>query len=103
MSEAVEMMEEFENDGFSIDDDRGAEYALKRIRETQEEVDTFRKYYEDSITKMQNRADGIRAFYEAHLEKYFEKVPHKATKTQESYELLSGKIHLLLQKIRKAY
>lgn len=92
MSEMVEMIEQYEDDGFSINDDRGAEYALKRIRETQAEVDKFKDYYAESIAKMQERADGIRAFYEAHLERYFGKVPHKTSKTQESYELPSGKL-----------
>ena len=93
----VEEIEVYEDEGFHIEDDRGAEYALKRIRETQEEVDKFKAYYDASIKKMQSRADGIRNYYESHLRKYFENVPHKATKTQESYELPSAKLVLKAQ------
>ena len=46
---------------------------------------------------MQKRADGINAFYTAHLERYFGKVPHKETKTTESYELPSAKLVLKYQ------
>ena len=91
MSEVVELIE-YENDGFSIKDDRDAEYALKRIRETQEEVDKFRKYYDEQIQRMQERADGVREYYMYHLHAYFDGVPHKTTKTQESYELPSAKL-----------
>ena len=97
MSEIVnevvnEVVEQYEDEGFSITDDRGAEYALKRIRETQAEVDKFRKHYDESIRKMQERADGIREYYLGHLERYFDGVPHKSTKTTESYELPSAKL-----------
>ena len=33
--EDIEIVEMYEDCGYSIEDDRGAEYALKRIRETQ--------------------------------------------------------------------
>ena len=93
MSEAVvNDIEIFEADGYSIEDDHDAEYAIKRIRESQEEVDKFREYYAEQIRRMQERADGIRGFYAGHLERYFEKVPHKETKTTESYELPSAKL-----------
>ena len=92
MGEEFSPVEMYENDGYSIKDDRGAEYALKRIRETQAEVDKFREYYDLQIQKMQERADGIRGFYLGHLYKYFQSVPHKSTKTQESYELPSAKL-----------
>lgn len=92
MSEVLETIEEYEDNGFSICDDRGAEYALRRIRETQAEVDKFKEYYDEQIRKMQERADGIKGFYTKHLYHYFETVPHKATKTQESYELPSAKL-----------
>lgn len=100
MSEVLnveEIVEQYEDDGFSINDDRGAEYALKRIRETQVEVDSFRAYYDEQIRKMQERADGIRCFYMAHLERYFNGVPHKSTKTTETYELPSAKLVLKAQ------
>ena len=95
MSEVIElneMIEQYEEDGYSIKDDRGAEYALKRIRDTQAEVDKFRAYYDEQIAKMQERADGISAFYTGHLQRYFNKVPHKVTKTSESYELPTAKL-----------
>jgi len=100
MSEVVkeiDVVEQYEDEGFSIKDDRGAEYALKRIRETQAEVDVFRVYYDEQIRRMQERADGIRSFYTGHLERYFNGVPHKSTKTTESYELPSAKLVLKQQ------
>ena len=92
MSEVIELVDEFEDKEFQIRNDRDAEYALKRIRETQAEVDKFREYYDEQIRKMQERADGIRGYYTAHLHAYFDNVPHKVSKTQESYELPSAKL-----------
>ena len=97
MSEIAEIVD-YEEDGFSIKDDRSAEYALKRIRETQEEVEKFREYYDAQIRKMQERADGIKGFYMGHLQKYFNGVPHKTTKTQESYDLPSARLVFKQQK-----
>ena len=95
MSEVVELNEfdeQYEDDGYSIKDDRGAEYALKRIKNAQAEVDKFRAYYDEQIANMQKRADAISAFYMAHLQRYFDRVPHKSTKTTETYELPTAKL-----------
>lgn len=81
-----ELVEQYEFDGYEIKDDFMAEKAARRIKETQAEVDRMRAHYEEQISKMQERADGIRAFYMGHLERYYGKVPHKETKTQTSYD-----------------
>lgn len=104
MSEVVEqevlqeeMQEQFEFDGFSIEDDRKAEYAFKRMQETQAEVDAFRAYYAEQIDGMQKRADAIKEFYMGHLQRYFSHVPHKKTNTQESYKCPSFTMTLKAQ------
>jgi Bacteriophage Mu Gam like protein. len=83
--------------GFVIDDDEKAEWALAKIREERAEAqriinvcETMIQKYEEKIQAVKNRLPQRTAFLESKLMEYFEKVPHKKTKTMEKYELPSG-------------
>lgn len=78
--------------GFRVTDDSSAEWCLKKIKEAKADVQRWSEFYADQMKKVKESADSSIAYFEAKLEEYFESVPHKATKTQESYILPSGKL-----------
>lgn len=86
---------------FCIDDDQKAEWALRLIREERAEVQRLKdvckaqiEAYEQSIRQYDERLERRTGRLKDMLAQYFSKVPHKATKTRESYELPSGKLVL---------
>lgn len=87
------MSEMLEQDtGFRVTDDASAEWCLKKIMEAKADVQRWSEFYAEQMKKIKDCADSTIAYFEAKLEEYFESVPHKATKTQESYTLPSGKL-----------
>lgn len=86
-----------ESCGFVVDSDEKAEWCLRRIRWATREKERWKKFYQEQCRKMEQCNDMIIAFMEGKLRAYFASVPHKATKTQESYTLPSGK---LVQKVQ---
>jgi len=89
MSEAKEIVLE---EHFVIEDDQQAEWAMEQIRNAQEEKAKWKAFYEDRYQKVEATCDLTIANMESMLQSYFEKVPHKVTKTQENYALPSGKL-----------
>lgn len=86
---------------FVIDSDSKADWAVCKIREAQEERDRLLALVEEKRTELKERCEAINAKYEAEtsgllsmLQSYMETVPRRKTKTQESYQLLSGKLVL---------
>lgn len=85
--------------GFVIDSDEKADWALRKISEDQQEFERIKAIAESQIMELQMRIEQERAkvesktsFLKGCLRSYFETVPHKSTKTQESYRLLSGSL-----------
>ena len=87
-----EIPEDGQDDGFVIDNDQKAEWAMKKIREAQEEKEKWKAYYDEQLQKVNAQSDRTIEFMQLHLERYFRTVPHKVSKTQESYALPSGKL-----------
>ena len=81
-----------ENDRFTVRDDRDAEWCLKNIREAEQDKERWKKHYEAQLEKVNAEANNRIEYFKARLEEYFASVPHKATKTQESYSLPGGKL-----------
>ena len=81
-----------ENDSFTVKDDQAAEWCLKNIHEAQQDKERWKKHYEQQLEKVNAEADNRIAYFTARLEEYFARVPHKATKTTESYSLPGGKL-----------
>ena len=86
-----------ENDGMPdvcVLDDESAEYMLKRIREANEQYQKMEDWYELQKAKAAAVRDRTVAWAERNLRAYFDMVPAKRTKTQQSYELPGGKLIL---------
>lgn len=83
---------------FTVDDDQKAEWCLDKIREANDEKEKWTAFYMDRLKKICDQCDAKIAFMQEKLKPYFAMVPHKVTKTQESYALPSGKLVLKEQK-----
>lgn len=77
---------------FCVTNDKSAEWCIRKIREAQAEKQRWRDYYAEQQRKIDQEADGTISYFEALLADYFDSVPHKRTKTQESYQLPGGKL-----------
>lgn len=96
LEEVLEQPED-EQKGFSINDDAVADWAVKKIAEEQAEVERLKALAEQQIAEInlkvkhvEEQAERKARFLNGCLRQYFGTVPHKETKTQESYKLLSG-------------
>lgn len=83
--------------GFVVDTDAKAEWALQKIREARADRDRWVSWYEDKIAEIKEQTDFDTMNLERLLMDYFATVPHKVTKTQESYKLPGGKLVLKTQ------
>lgn len=86
-----------ETEGFVIDTDAKAGWALDKIREARADRDRWVKWYEDKIKEITEQTDFNTLTLERMLAEYFASVPHKKTKTQESYALPGGKLVMKTQ------
>ena len=93
MSEAIERENIVDaDDGFLIDTDAKAAWALRKIREARADRDMWVQWYKQKIAEIEAATDANTANLENMLRAYFDTVPHKKTKTQESYPLKDGKL-----------
>lgn len=90
MSEIPVLMDE--HDGFHVTDDSTAEWCLRKIKEAKADQEKWRQHYAEQMKKVEETTGKTVAYFESALEDYFSRVPHKATKTQESYTLPSGRL-----------
>ena len=88
MSEAI--MEN--NEGFVIDTDAKAAWALRKIKEARADRDRFVDWYKAKIKEIEEQTDFNTMNLERMLAEYFATVPHKVTKTQETYSMPEGKL-----------
>lgn len=95
---------EQEKPEWRIKTDLDADWALDKIREEQAEYHRFEmvvnekiEQLEASLQKKKEQSDRSVDFFTAKLKEYFDTVPHKTTKTQETYGLPSGKLVLKKQ------
>ena len=86
-----------EDEGFVIDTDAKAGWALDKIREARADRDRWVEWYKAQIEKITAQTDFDTMNLERMLADYFATVPHKQTKTQESYALPGGKLVLKTQ------
>ena len=77
---------------FVVDDDQKAEWCIGKIREAQAEKEKWKNFYVSRLEKVYSEQDATIERMRYYLEQYFNKVPHKETKTQQSYELPSAKL-----------
>ena len=86
-------------EGFAINDDKTAEWALKKIKAAQAEHDRLmdlvtaeRDELNEKALELDRRLESETGYLKALLYNYFETVEKKETKTQQSYKLLSGSL-----------
>ena len=91
------MSELLEHEAFVIDTDAKAEWALAKIREARADRDRWIEWYQKKIQEITEQTDFNTMNLERMLFEYFATVPHKVTKTQESYSLPGGKLILKTQ------
>lgn len=84
---------------FTIDSDEMAEWALKKVLAAKKEkerltalVDAERESLDRAQENIDKRYESDTSYLLFKLGEYFKTVEHKETKTQESYQLLSGKL-----------
>lgn len=90
-----------EKDTFVIDNDSKAEWALNVIKAEKADMERLIAVCQEKIAEYQQKIENFKRQYENRtsylrslLAQYFNNVPHKKTKTQESYQLPSGKLIL---------
>ena len=86
-----------QEEGFLINNDKLAEWALKKLSEEKAESQrmvniclTFIGDYQFKIEQYNKTLESKTAYLKEQLRQYFESVPHKESKTQETYKLPSG-------------
>lgn len=84
---------------FTIDSDEKAEWALKKVLAAKKEKERLTALIDAERARLDSAQEGVDKRYENDtsyllfkLGEYFKTVEHKETKTQESYQLLSGKL-----------
>lgn len=97
MSELVREENFVEPEGFTIDTDAKAKWALEKIKEARTDCDIWVTWYTKKIEEIKAQTEYNTANLERLLMDYFDTVPHKLTKTQESYSLPGGKLILKKQ------
>lgn len=91
------MTEAINNETFVIDTDAKALWALQKIKEARADRDTWVAWYQQKIKEITEQTDFDTMNLERMLGEFFQTVPHKKTKTQESYSLPGGKLILKTQ------
>jgi hypothetical protein len=91
-------------EGFMIDTDNKAEWALQKISEERADAERYIRVckemiseYEHKIRQKEEKLEKNTSFLRQGLQSYFTMVPHKKTKTQETYSLPSGKLKIKYQ------
>ncbi len=97
--EYTEIEETEVNEQFEINDDSTAEWALKKVLEARKERDRLLSLIDAERAELDRKQEKIEKRYESDssyllfkLSSYLDKVDRKKTKTQETYQLLSGKL-----------
>ena len=105
-------MEEMQQE-FVIKDDREANWAVRKIREAQEKMQSLREQADDAIHEYESRIDQAEERYKANCKEYedtiarmtamlhafFGQVEPKKTKTQATYKLQDGRLVEKLPKL----
>ena len=93
--------EEITEDGWKIENDQMADWAVKKIQSAKAEQDRWTRYYNGLIDKVSKNTENTVSFMTARLAEYFQTVPHKETKTMEKYPLPSG--DLIMKKPKEVF
>lgn len=108
MADFVAADPEKQDEAWKITNDRAADWAVKKVKEEEAEYFRLNSLAHEQIAEInakieaaEKRMNSRTAFLKSKLAEYFGTVPHRETKTQEQYQLLSGK--LVFTKPKQAY
>lgn len=87
-----------EDEGFQIRDDSAADWALRKMAEADAELRKMTDWYEMQLKAAKQKHDDAIAYFTGILQKYFDSVPAKETKTMKKYALPSGELVLNKEK-----
>lgn len=93
-----------------ITNDSAADWAVEKIKAEKDELDRIESIAQEKIERINEMLEIERqkyqnktGFLKSKLAEYFETVERKSTKTQESYQLLSGKLVKKLGGFKPSY
>ena len=92
--EIPEEEQEDQQEEMMVLDDASAEILMRQIADADTEYDRMESWYKTQLKRCKERRDGIVSWAKGCLRAYFDLVPKKETKTQSSYQTLSGKMVL---------
>jgi hypothetical protein len=76
-----------EHTGFTVTDDMKAAWCVQKMAQAQREADALLRHYDEQAQKVREQLDSTTQYFKGLLLPYFQAVPRKSTKTQESYVL----------------
>ena len=79
-----------EYEGFVIDSDSAALWALRKIEDKRAEIVKHQKFYAMQLQKLQDNLTATEAFFFPRLREFFDSAPKHETKTASSYKLPDG-------------
>ena len=83
------------NEGFVIENDKQAEWALGKIAEAKEELSKWENFYAAKLDAVRTEAQSTINYMSLLLQRYFDTQEHKVTKTGiHKYSLPSGELVL---------
>lgn len=85
-----DVMKSVQQEGFVIDDDMKADWAVRRIASIEAETQRMLDFYKAQSEKLKEQCEQKTAFLKGLLQRYLMTVPTKETKTQSKYALPSG-------------
>ena len=85
-------MSEYENESFRIDNDRLADWAVKKIAEADAEYNRLEDWYKRQLDIAKVHRDSEINYFTMKLQEYFGTVPVHETKTMKKYALPSGEL-----------
>lgn len=87
------------DEGWKIVNDSAADWAVRKIKEEQDEYARLNALAHDQISEInmnveaaEKRMENRTGYLKSKLAEYFMTVPHRETKTQAKYRLLSGEL-----------
>ena len=83
---------------FRVENDRQADWCLRKIAEADEELSRMKEWYQLQTEAAQKEHDSRVAYFTILLQDYFSTVPVKETKTMMKYALPSGELTLNKEK-----
>lgn len=85
-------MQTRDRDVFEVASDTEALWAMRKIAQANKDLAELEAFYARQLDKARNQAQATVDVMTSLLRAYFDRVPHRVTKTQQSYALPMGKL-----------